>query len=390
MAACAALLGRRVYYRLGQDKIYPNIFAMIAGAAGDRKTSTINIAEKLADSLLPKNAFLPTSFSPESLFDEYNDNPDKLWVVSDANIVITDWNKTSNGERVGARFLELYDCRGLSESFRRNKSKTNPGPRRSIPETSTSIVFGATFNVACFQGQEIQKGISRRFLYYVGDGHGRVIAFPETKNIGDIAINLFNGLLACFGEMKFNEEAKALWTEYQHKNRALLDSTDRLDENERTRLSTAPTHVLKTAQIFKLTRGVRETNIYTAQVSAGFRIEASAHPIRRDTLECAISHVDECLKGARFLNKIANRATIARQAEVLLAHIRKDFRNQPGDTIFLTRSQITEKYAPHPDRQGATTLEDLYSRIIPELCAQGLARLHEKRGKRETYAFKKE
>jgi hypothetical protein len=346
--------------------------------------------EKLADTLLPKNAFLPTSFSPESLFDEYNDNPDKLWVVSDANIVITDWNKTSNGERVGARFLELYDCRRLTESFRRNKSKTNPSPRRSIPETSTSILFGATFNVACFQGQEIQKGISRRFLYYVGDGHGRVIAFPECKNIGDIAINLFNRLLACLGEMKFNEEAKALWTEYQHKNRALLDSTDRLDENERTRLSTAPTHVLKAAQIFELTRRVRETNIDAAQVSAGFRIEASEHPIRRDTLEYAISHVDECLKGARFLDKVANRATIARQAEVLLAHIRKDFGNQPGDTIFLTRSQITAKYAPHPDRQGATTREDLYLRIIPELQAQGLAWLHGKSGKRETDAFKKE
>jgi hypothetical protein len=181
----AALVGRRVYFRLPL-KIYPNPFVMLAGAAGDRKSSTIKLAEELAkSSLLPPETFIPLSFSPETLFDEYDTRPDKLWIVDDANIVLTDWNKTANGERVGARFLELYDCCKLSESFRRNK-KHGAGPRRLITETSTSLLFGATFNAACFQGQgeQIRKGMSRRFLFYVGDGHGAYSLAPNGSLLG--------------------------------------------------------------------------------------------------------------------------------------------------------------------------------------------------------------
>jgi hypothetical protein len=121
-----ALLGRRVWMHLGGVRKFPNIFALICGKPGDRKTTTIRLAAGLARQCLPETAFIPASFSPESLFDEYDaacgGRPDKIWIVDDANAVLTDWQKTCNGERAAARFLELYDCAQLSESFRRNKS----------------------------------------------------------------------------------------------------------------------------------------------------------------------------------------------------------------------------------------------------------------------------
>jgi hypothetical protein len=365
---------------------------MLAGAAGDRKSSTIKLADELAkSSLLPPEAFIPLSFSPETLFDEYDTRPDKLWIVDDANIVLTDWNKTANGERVGARFLELYECCKLSESFRRNK-KHGAGPRRLVTETSTSVLFGATFNAACFQGQgeQIRKGMSRRFQFYVGDGHGRIHTRPQWKFIGNVA-NTFNQLIIYSGEIKLARESEKIWDEYQYENRELKDRADRFDDAERARLNSAPTHVMKIATIFELARAAKQNPMTPAEVNARLVAGIEPPPIRQDTLELAITHVDECLKAARFLDKIANQAVVAAQAEVLIAKIRNNFGGkQKGDTILLSRTILTDKYAHNPDRQGSVTPDDLYLRIIPELIAQGVARIHSKSGKLEIYAFKKE
>jgi hypothetical protein len=60
------------------------------------------------------------------------------------------------------------------------------------------------------------------------------------------------------------------------------------------------------------------------------------------------------------------------------------------ETIMLSRSEITAKYASHTGRRGALSSEDLYLRIIPTLIGQGLAKLAKKEGKLEIYAFRKE
>ena len=382
LPATAAMLGRRVWMQMGYRKVYPNLFAMLAGKAGDRKSSTIDLYHALARLSFPEEAFIPMSFSPETLFDEYDVEsgglPDKLWIVDDANIVLTDWEKNVNGERVAARFLSLYDCCPLSESYRRNKKTDDAETRRFIPETSTSIVFGATFNVACFQGHQVRMGISRRFLNYVGDGHGRLIVRPKFAR-SDHLVSLFKRLHVYNGEIDFNLKAGVLWESYQNDNRRLNANTDRLREIELNRLNSAPNHVQKIAIIFELCR-----------------IAALARPptvvaIREDTLQLAIDHVDECLKAARFLDAIANRATITADAEVLLSKIRTDYRGQPDPkTILLSRSELTAKYAHHSARRGSLSTDDIYLRIMPVLIGQGLAKLVKKQGKNEVYAFRRE
>jgi hypothetical protein len=69
MATC---LARRVYFQWGDEKIYPNIFSLLAGRAGERKSSAVNLAEKFAKATLPSESFLPALCSSESLLDEYH------------------------------------------------------------------------------------------------------------------------------------------------------------------------------------------------------------------------------------------------------------------------------------------------------------------------------
>ena len=387
LPVCAALLGRQIYMQWGDRHVYPNLFTMLAGKPGDRKSAAIDQAEVIARACLPANALLPKSFSPETLFDEYDPESggrqDKFWPVDDANATLRDWEKTVNGERNATRFLELYDCKGLSESFRRNKTKKDPNSRRHIPITSTSLCFGATFNVACFQGQAVREGLARRFLYYVADGHGRLIIQPERQQLENL-VPLFEWLSVLVGKLDFSPKALKLWESHQRENRRQKDQTDSLAELELSRLNSAPMQALSVAIIFEACRSAK----------------TRSHPtnLSETSLQLAIDHVEQCLIAARFLDSIANRATIDSKAEVLLETIRRDAFTQPilpwtqgnSDTIYLTRSDITARYAHNSKRNGALTPDDLYMRLIPRLIRQGTAMLVKKSGKLELYAFRKE
>jgi hypothetical protein len=105
---------------------------MLAGKAGDRKSSTIDLYHALARLSLPEEAFIPMSFSPETLFDEYDVEsgglPDKLWIVDDANIVLTDWEKNVNGERRTGS----------------DKPSGNPSASRPVARTSQPLQAGSS------------------------------------------------------------------------------------------------------------------------------------------------------------------------------------------------------------------------------------------------------
>src|SRR5262245_16547894 len=93
--------------------------------------------------------------------------------------------------------------------------------------------------------------------------------------------------------------------------------------------------------------------------------------------------------GGSFSTAIERKAT-KELAEVILAKVRKEFKPQRPETIYVTRSELTRRFCPNTSRQGATTTEDLYLRIIPELIRQGEARLVVKEGKFEVYGFRAE
>lgn len=383
LTVVGASLARRVWMSLGGTRLFANIFALICGKPGDRKSTTIRLAAALARLCLPANAFIPASFSPESLFDEYDEErggrPDKVWIVDDANSVLTDWQKTQNGERNATRFLELYDCGPLTESFRRNKKESADGEaRRCIPETSTSIIFGATFNVGCFQGQTVRAGMARRFLYYVAERRGRDL-FDTPGYDPDVLEFLATDFRRCSeisGEMSFTPEARSNWLAYQKRNRNEMDAAGLLDDDLCGRLSSAPAQVLSVAMIFEAAMWAKRGGTWRDLLS-------------HEALEYAIDHVAECLEAAKWLDSIAHRASIAEDAEVVFERIMRDFADQQrGQTIYAARSDLTRAYCHDSGRRGALKPHDLYNRLIPALIRQGKASLAVKDGKRETYAFR--
>ncbi len=379
----AACLGRRVHFPWASERIYPNLFSILAGKSGDRKSTAINLAEAVATALLKPENFLPHDCSVESLFDEYDPgfggSPDKLLMVDDANSLLGTWTKSGYGERVSRRFLDLYDCQHLSESFQKNKKASADGTgRRFIPETSTSVVLGATFDICRLRGRQISSGLQRRFLFYAAERHGRFIASPPP---GDMA--QFNGLVKALNrlaelkaECAFSDQAGVLWEAYQRQNRELLKIE--ADEGRLSRINGAPRHVQKIAMLFEAAIWARQDR------------PAWDGVVQATTLQLAINHVTHCLETAARLDALADKAEITTAADVLLAKIRRDFRlpqHLRDGRIWLTKTDLTAKYAPHPDRPHSWKPDDLYLRLIPNLIEHGLARLGEQQGKKVWYGF---
>jgi hypothetical protein len=334
---------------------------------------------------IPESAFISEAFSAEALFDEYDvemgGQPDKLWIQDDANATLTDWRKSQQGERIAPRFLKLYDCHAISERFRHNKDGL-----RTVPETSTSILFAATYNVACFQKQEVREGLASRFTYYVAESPGRLIVRPRRRDdLGlDALATRFGELERLDGEMNFSPRAELLWEQHQKGNHYEKHQTDRLNSAKHWRLSRAPMQALKLAMIFEATRSARNATSPLFGPGGAWR-----GIVEEGTLICAIEHIKGCLAAAEFLDSIANRAEIAQEAEILLSHVRREF--APRDRfIIVPRTDLTRRFCNNSGRRGSWKPDDLYLRFIPHLQERLEAWPLGKHGKQEWFAFRKE
>lgn len=386
LAMVAGMLGRSVFFPWGHRAIYPNLFVILVGKPGDRKSSAISIAERLGKALLPSNRFLPATGSAEAYFDEFDSkaggSPDKVMVCEDANILLSTWKNTNYGENVAKKFLELYDCCSLSESFKRNlKSQKavpgeQPSPRRHIEQTSTTVLLGATHNAASFSSQDIKGGLQRRFLYYVAERHGRMIVLPEITptHETDGLRDLFRPLLDLrISACAFTPGAESLWKSLQIANRQSLDSA--CGDAVSARLNSQPVQVLKVAMCFQACR--------VAGTPWDGRIE-------EDVLAAAIRHVQLCFVSAGHLEKHGSQAELQEKAVVVYHRILHDFGLfQKDGVITLSRSDLTSKFCHH-DRPGSLRTGRLYDEVIPLLISQGLAKQLPNEGKLQRYGFMKQ
>ena len=377
LAVVAGLLARNVHVPFGDDVIFPNIYSMIVGPPGDRKSHTIKISERMAKRLLPHPAFLSKQSSAEAMFDEYAERPDKVHILDDAAQLLATWISTQYGERASALFLQLYDCCPLDESFIRNRKQTaEKESRRYIEQTSTSVLYGATPLHAVFPQQKHQLGLSRRFLFYYSPVPGRFIPWPLETSIEPM-VELFKPLLDLRGPIRLSPEAMELWIKFQEDNRRRKAEIPEERESEKYALSSEPVQVLKISTQFEACRAIKNREPFITE-------------IRADTLECAIAHVGACLGSARTLVGLGKRHETRQQAEEILEKIRYSFAPDKIhlDTIYVSRSRLTRKLCHDTDRKGALQTDTLYLEIISYLIESLEAKRVFKQGKREVYAFR--
>jgi hypothetical protein len=388
----AALLARNVWtpWAAYDGRLHPNIYSILAGPPGNLKTTSIIPAESIAIALLEKNRFLPRNYSPEAIFDSFFKQPDRFLVCSDAGSTITKWSNPYDGQRLSHDFLTLFDGEPMSEGFRRNRKEDDlESQTRVTGPVSLSIIFGATLSKCQFASNSERDGMQRRFLYHLALCQARELDRPKPDRewLGGL-IRQFERLLFLKGEFAWDSATARRFDQYKKEVTIRLEATDPFDESTRGRLATLCTYALKVAMIFESACLCYDTSWMPADPD----IIPTSPPLilRPETLELALSYVEECFNAAQSLCDVASQKVIREQAETLLASIRGDFQPHPLDpgSIVLSRSKLTRAYAHNPKRHSGFSVDELYERIIPYLIRSRDAMLLQKEGKKETYAFR--
>jgi hypothetical protein len=191
-------------------------------------------------------------------------------------------------------------------------------------------------------------------------------------------ITALQPLLLLSGEMILAGEAFELWKAIQDSNRAETDAVNGFDsasEALSTALGESPSKILKRAMIFEICRWVNDR-------------KRDWKVIQADTLQIAESHEKFCIHSGKILDTIGIRAEVRNEADIFLARIRTEFTaKKQGQWISLTKTEITSRFAAHPNRTGSLTTDRIYTGIIPDLFSRGLAKQVSKTGKRELFGF---
>lgn len=202
IASIGALLGRKYYFSHGNFQINPNIFCMLIGSPGTRKSSAIKLAkkfvlaagyEKISASKTTKEKFILDLAGVEDVDQSGDILSQNLWgdgedSKEDAEIFIMadEFNNFfGNGNIEFISLLgEFWDYEGTFESRTKNSKSVK------VYNPTVSILGGNTpTNLAtAFPPETIGQGFFSRILLIYGEPNGKRIAFPKTPSVSESAI----------------------------------------------------------------------------------------------------------------------------------------------------------------------------------------------------------
>lgn len=244
LSTLGAWLGKRFYIKHGHSRINSNMYCMLMGAAGTRKSTAIKIASKLikkagystfSASKTSKEQFLADlakTGMPEQTGDQDEILDMNLWgeengdgesSMGSCEIFV---NADEFNDFVGNGNIEFLSLLGnlwdLEGDYRHSKLTAKSV---FVKDPSVSILAGNTatgFSLA-FPKEAIGQGIFSRLLLIHGESTGKKIAFPDPPSDSATA-----ALIQCLlqiraiaqGEAELSESAKAMleyiYNEWKH------------------------------------------------------------------------------------------------------------------------------------------------------------------------------
>lgn len=197
IAGLGALLGRRYYFQHGHFTVNPNIYCMLIGNAGTRKSTAVKLMKKvlqesgyntIAADRTTKEKFLmdlageagehdtksPEDFLDENLFGTSSSDDAESFIMADE---FNDFTGTGN--------VEFYSLLGTLWDYTGSyKNRIKTGKSISIQNPTISILGGNTptgLSLA-FPPEMLGQGFFSRMIFVYGEPNGRKITFPKAPD----------------------------------------------------------------------------------------------------------------------------------------------------------------------------------------------------------------
>lgn len=280
ITSLGAFLGRNIYFRHGHFTLYPNLYTMLIGSPGTKKSSAIKIGAKVVkqagyktfaakktrqekflldlaeqseragdidtivgEDILEQNLF-GALLDSENEADRYEDLPPaECFIAADE---FNNFIGTGNLEFVSI-LGELWDYEGVYDyKLKNSKSVFIPNPTISILGGNTPTGFSQAF-----PSEAIGQGFFSRLLLIYGEPSGVKYTFPPAPDVA-IQNELITLLLeiqkAVTGELVMSSEAMNLLDQIYHKWEGIDDP--RFEHYANRRL----THLLKLCLVVTASR----------------------------------------------------------------------------------------------------------------------------------------
>lgn len=282
LTTIASLLARNVYLPFGQDNIYPNMYVMLVGDPGTRKSTAIKHSkaflqlsgyEKIAADKSSKEKFLldlqtgfdkldedgildiPSDMGGKEFIASIYADQDDINATSDCLICADEFNAFlghGNVEFVDL-LTNLWDYGGMY----RNRIKTGKSIR--IPNPTINILGGNTptgISMA-FPPEVIGQGFFSRLLLIFSEPSGKRIPFPTslaTEDRDSIVAGLTSIRATLAGEVTLTTEARSILGDIYR------EPTDLKDIRFKHYNSRRFTHLLKLCIVCAASAGSLEIN----------------------------------------------------------------------------------------------------------------------------------
>jgi len=163
LTVLGAALGRNVTVSSGRF-VYPNVYAMLIGPTGDRKTTAAELALDLLRRVAPEVLLLNGVGSQEGLMERMADRTSSktLLFADEMAALLKKGRRESSGSLI--EFItELFNCPESKSHFTRSKSISLEKPTLSILGASTPAWLEAAL-----EEEDILGGFTNRFIYVSG------------------------------------------------------------------------------------------------------------------------------------------------------------------------------------------------------------------------------
>lgn len=262
LSAMSSLISRRVWVDQGVYTCYPNMYVMLVGSAGIKKSTAMNVARKLIREIrtIP---IAPPSITREALTllmaeqdspckksFKYNEKVHQYTHISlFANELVTLLNAGGNPMGMIETLTDIWDQDVFEVKTKNKGTDLIPGPFVTILGCLTTETMGNLMNTKI-----ISSGFSRRCMFVYSNDYGTAVPRPKVTDeqvaAWDACVARGKELQQICGQFVWDPEAEIWWDAWYTKAHEI--KAQETDGMRQRYLQSKPEYVIKVAMLVTL------------------------------------------------------------------------------------------------------------------------------------------
>jgi len=224
LVALSSIVSRKVWIEQGYFKVFPNLYVILVGPPGNRKTSAMSIAKALIRELkvvpfsaecVTKEKLVLDIYDQERAIQNIRQEWEAQRVYSPMTVMVTELSEFLGAGSIGMiNFLTTIYDQDVYEHRTKNKGEvTVVGPYLNLLACTTP-----DWITTYLRSDVISGGFSRRAIFVLETGKSGRIPFPEVtpaaKRAWDRTIEYSKRLLSVHGPMIWEPTAKQFYASW--------------------------------------------------------------------------------------------------------------------------------------------------------------------------------